>query len=87
MFGSNVAPRRKVREKPKAWRCPCGVSLVSLEWAWHPGYLTACPDCGTRRDDVPRLEAESRAKWGRIVGANGRSRFVRVSPQTSAPAR
>lgn len=40
-FGSNVQPRHRVKEAPKAW-AHCGLNLA--------GYLTRCPDCGTRRD-------------------------------------
>lgn len=57
MFGSNVAPPRIVREKPESWTCKCVVSRHRSVYGAtrievlkpNPGYLTRCPDCGTKR--------------------------------------
>lgn len=46
-FGSNVAPRRRVRPKPEPWYCACNVDFVDAPP--NPGYLVRCPDCGRER--------------------------------------
>lgn len=58
-FYSNVAPRRRVRQKPGLWRCACSFRP-------NRGYLARCPNCGMRRparesrlDKLARLTRES----------------------------
>lgn len=48
--GTGAGTRRAPKPKPGPWRCLC---LLSPEtdgiFRENPGYLVACPDCGTRR--------------------------------------
>lgn len=51
-FGSNVAPRRRVKPAPKPWRCGCLVYYgrlgpdVRLD---QPAHMTRCDKCGAER--------------------------------------
>ena len=45
-FASNVQPRRRVRQKPKTWKCIC---VVAGRQRQRPYYLTICPDCKAQR--------------------------------------
>lgn len=40
-FASNVAPKRRIRDKPADWRCACGDT--------KPGYQLRCFTCDTPR--------------------------------------
>lgn len=54
MFGSNVAPRRKVNDKKNLpWECRCEHKPRRDEdfitEKVNPGYLVRCTDCKTER--------------------------------------
>jgi hypothetical protein len=79
VFGSNVQPKRRVRQQSRAWSCACPGRL-------NRGYLARCMECGVERDGSngghhvsswlarPCLQPSWRA--GELAAINGTARLV-----------
>jgi hypothetical protein len=56
VFGSNVQPKRRVRQKPLPWLCACGEPGGPFKL--NPAHLKRCPDCGLERQSERHAAAE-----------------------------